>query len=67
VKIRDIVAAIEKESWIMVRMKGSHRQFRHAEKPGVITVAGHPNDDLAKGTLKSIWKKTGLVAREKKK
>jgi predicted RNA binding protein YcfA (HicA-like mRNA interferase family) len=29
-------------------------QFKHASKPGRVTVAGHANDDLAPGTLKSI-------------
>lgn len=44
----------------MVRMRGSHRQFKHTNKKGVITIAGHPNDDLAKGTLNSIFKQAGL-------
>jgi predicted RNA binding protein YcfA (HicA-like mRNA interferase family) len=29
-------------------------------KPGVVTVAGKPSDDLAPGTLKSIFKQAGL-------
>jgi len=44
----------------MVRMRGSHRQFKHNNKQGIITIAGHPNDDLAKGTLNSILKQAGL-------
>jgi len=43
-----------------VRQRGSHRQFKHTLKSGVVTVAGKPNDDLAPGTLTSIWKQAGL-------
>lgn len=44
----------------MIRMRGSHRQFKHNNKQGIITIAGHPNDDLAKGTLNGILKQAGL-------
>jgi len=27
-------------------MRGSHRQFRHAAKPGIITVAGNDNIEI---------------------
>jgi predicted RNA binding protein YcfA (HicA-like mRNA interferase family) len=39
---------------------GSHRQFKHPTKPGRVTVAGKPSDDLASGTLNSILKQSGL-------
>jgi len=41
-------------------MRGSHRQFKHAEKRGRVTVAGKQSDDLAPGTLNSILKQAGL-------
>ena len=44
----------------MVRMRGSHRQYKHAIKKGLVTIAGHLRDDLAKGTLNSILKQTDL-------
>ncbi len=40
--------------------RGSHRQFKHPTKPGRVTVAGKPSDDLASGTLNSILKQSGL-------
>jgi predicted RNA binding protein YcfA (HicA-like mRNA interferase family) len=40
--------------------RGSHRQFRHTLKAGVVTVAGKPSLDLPTGTLKSILKQAGL-------
>jgi hypothetical protein len=38
----------------------THRQFKHASKPGLVTVAGKPGDDLAPGTRNSVFKQAGL-------
>ena len=46
--------------WVLVRTRGSHQQFKHPVKPGVVTVAGSGNDDFAPGTLNSILKQAGL-------
>ncbi|MEK7349996.1 MAG: type II toxin-antitoxin system HicA family toxin [Nitrospirota bacterium] len=43
----------------LVATKGSHRQFKHQTKPGRVTVAGKPSDDLPPGTLNSIFKQAG--------
>ena len=40
--------------------KGSHRQYKHPAKIGRVTIAGHPNDDFAPGTLNSILKQAKL-------
>jgi predicted RNA binding protein YcfA (HicA-like mRNA interferase family) len=60
VKVRDLVWLLERDGWRLVRQRGSHRQYRHPSKPGVVTVAGKPNGDLAVGTLKSIFKQAGV-------
>ena len=39
---------------------GSHRQFKHPFKDGLVTVAGKPDLDLNPKTLKSILKQAGL-------
>lgn len=59
-KIRDVIKLLEKDGWQVVRQRGSHRQYRHARKPGLVTVAGKPNADLAPGTLNSIFKQARL-------
>jgi len=59
-KIRDVVKLIEKHGWYLDRTKGSHRQFRHPERPGAVTIAGQLNHDIAPGTLNSILKQAGL-------
>jgi predicted RNA binding protein YcfA (HicA-like mRNA interferase family) len=60
VKVRDAVKLIEDDGWYQVRTRGSHRQFKHPDKPGLVTVPGKAGDDLAIGTLNSILRQAGL-------
>jgi len=59
-KVRDVMKLIEEDGWYQAAQKGSHRQFKHPEKPGRVTVAGHPSQEMDKGTLNSILKQAGL-------
>jgi len=59
-KVRDVIHKIEEDGWYLVAMKGSHRQYKHAQKPGRIIIAGHPADEVAPGTLNSILKQAKL-------
>jgi predicted RNA binding protein YcfA (HicA-like mRNA interferase family) len=59
-KVRDVLRMIEGDGWYQVTQKGSHRQFKHPAKPGRVTVAGHPSQEMAKGTVNSILKQAGL-------
>jgi predicted RNA binding protein YcfA (HicA-like mRNA interferase family) len=65
-KIRDVIKIIEKEGWYQVYQKGSHRQYKHANKKGRVTVAGHPGDELAPGTLNSVFKQAGIKKTKSK-
>lgn len=56
----DILRLLHEDGWYLVKTRGSHRQFKHAAKPGRVTVAGKPSDDLASGTVNSILKQAGL-------
>ena len=58
--VREVLRIIEDDGWSMVAQKGSHRQYKHPTKTGRVTVAGHPKDDLAPGTLNSILRQAGL-------
>jgi predicted RNA binding protein YcfA (HicA-like mRNA interferase family) len=40
--------------------RGSHRQYKHATKTGLVTLSGKHGDDLAPGTLNSILKQAAL-------
>ncbi len=59
-KVRDIIKLIEEEGWELARTKGSHRQYKHPIKQGVVTIAGKPSMDVPKGTLNNILKQAGL-------
>lgn len=62
-KVREVIERLEGDGWFLVDTRGSHRQYKHPTKPGRVTVAGKPSDDLAPGTLNSIWKKAQLKGR----
>jgi predicted RNA binding protein YcfA (HicA-like mRNA interferase family) len=62
-KVRDVIRRLRNDGWVQVSQKGSHRQFRHATKPGKVTVPGNPSDDLPLGTYKSILRQAGLTER----
>jgi predicted RNA binding protein YcfA (HicA-like mRNA interferase family) len=59
-KVRDAIRLIEQDGWFLVATRGSHRQYKHPSKPGRVTIAGKPSDDLARGTLSSILKQSGV-------
>lgn len=60
-KVKEIISIIEKDGWCLARQKGSHRQYKHPVKKGVVTVATHKmSDDIAIGTLNSILKQAGI-------
>ncbi len=55
-----MIRLLERDGWYLAAMRGSHRQYKHPDKPGRVTVAGKPSHDLARGTLNSILKQAGL-------
>ena len=65
-KIRDVLKLIEADGWYKVKSKGGHRQYKHPTKPGRVTIAGHPNDDLGPETLNSIFKQARLPRPDRK-
>lgn len=62
-KVREAIDLILKDGWVLAATRGSHRQYKHPQKPGRVTIAGHPSDDLAPGTQASILKQAGLKER----
>jgi len=59
-KVKALLKILEKEGWYLARTKGSHRQFKHPNKSGLVTVPGKLSDELAPGTLASILKQSGI-------
>ncbi len=59
-KVRDAIRLIDQDGWRLVRTRGSHRQYKHPTKTGLVTVPGKFSDELAPGTLASVLKQAGL-------
>ena len=58
--MREVLRLLVDDGWHLDRVRGSHQQFTHPWKQGTVTVAGHPGDELACGTLNSILKQARL-------
>lgn len=59
-KVRDVIKRLQADGWYLDRIRGSHRQFKHLDKPGTVTVSGKPSVDVPIGTLKNIWRQAQL-------
>jgi len=59
-KYREFTRRLRDEGFRLEKQEGSHQKWVHPKKPGKVTVAGHPNDDIPEGTLKAMLKQAGL-------
>jgi predicted RNA binding protein YcfA (HicA-like mRNA interferase family) len=59
-KVRQAVRLIEQDGWRLVRTRGSHRQYKHPDKPGLVKIAGKESADLTPGTAASVLRQAGL-------
>lgn len=53
-----LIRRLKAEGWKQVHVSGSHHKFKHAGKPGHVTVP-HPKRDLPVGTVRSIYRQAG--------
>ena len=60
-KPREVSALLEGLGFAVVRQKGSHKQFRHADGRGT-TVPSHAGRDISPTLLRKIAKDIGLTA-----
>lgn len=59
-KVREVIDLLVQNGWRLVRIKGDHRVYYKEGSRRPVVVPGNMNDDLATGTLKSIFKEAGL-------
>lgn len=59
-KVKDLIALLESDGRILVRTRGSHRQYHHPEKPGTVTVSGKPSVEVPPGTLANALRQAGI-------
>jgi predicted RNA binding protein YcfA (HicA-like mRNA interferase family) len=59
-KVKEVIRLLEERGWYLARTRGSHRQFKHPNKSGTVTVSGKLSIDVPPGTLNSILKQADL-------
>lgn len=61
-KVREIIRLIENDGWYEVRQRGSHKQYKHTLKKGLVTIPIHRlSNDLSIGLQKSILKQAQIA------
>ncbi len=56
-----MIELIEADGWYLDRQKGSHKQFRHSDKKGVVTISDHGKGKMLDHfVVRSILKQAGL-------
>ena len=60
---RQIIAALEKVGFAIVRQKGSHIRLRHPDGR-VVTVPDHRGQDIGRGLLRKILRDADLTRDE---
>ena len=58
-KVREVVRLLERNGWVEMRSRGSHRHFKHPDRALVVTVPGNEGKELAPGTLKRYTQEGG--------
>jgi predicted RNA binding protein YcfA (HicA-like mRNA interferase family) len=66
VKVREAIRLIEQDGWVLSRTRGSHRQFKHPTRPGLVTIAGKLGKDLPVGLQRSILRQAGLLRDQRR-
>ena len=62
-KSREVIAALERAGFVVVRQKGSHVRLQH-EDGRVVTVPVHPGQDIGRGLLRKILRDAELSRDE---
>ncbi len=62
-KAEEVIRALGKVGFVLVRQSGSHAVFRHPDGRWA-TVPIHKGKDVARGTLRRILKDAGLSVEE---
>ena len=58
-KVKEVIKMLEDDGWYLIKIRGDHRQFKHPQKPGKVTISGKLSDDIDQFRLNSIWKQAG--------
>ena len=60
-RVKELIDIIEADGWYFIRQKGSHKQYKHPFKKGIVTIPDHgKNDELEHFLVNSVLKQVGL-------
>jgi predicted RNA binding protein YcfA (HicA-like mRNA interferase family) len=62
-KSQEVIVRLERLGFVAVRQRGSHKQFRHADRRGT-TVPVHKGRDISPVLLRKIARDIGTTAEE---
>jgi predicted RNA binding protein YcfA (HicA-like mRNA interferase family) len=62
-RAREVCTILERLGFTLVRQRGSHMQYRHADGR-VTTVPNHPGRDISPILLRQIARDIGMTAEE---
>jgi predicted RNA binding protein YcfA (HicA-like mRNA interferase family) len=54
----DIIREMVRAGWVLGRVRGSRRVFKHPDRPGHVVVA-HPKKDFGRGVVVAIRERAG--------
>lgn len=60
----EIQSALTRHGWVWVRTAGSHRIFKHASNPLLVTLPWHQARPVKHGILRQILKVAGVTEAE---
>jgi len=64
VNAAELLRALGRDGWQIVRQSGSHATLKHSTKSGYVTVPRHADVIIKPKTLASILKQAGLTVEE---
>ncbi len=63
-KPREVIRALERAGFFLHHATGSHRYFKHPDRPARLVTVPFHTKDLKRGTLAGIIKQAGLSLDE---
>ena len=57
---RQLIRAPRRAGFELHHVRGSHRYFRHPDRPGILVTIPFHNRDLKRGSLRAILRQAGL-------
>lgn len=55
---RKLMRMLEKDGWVLDRVKGDHHTFKHPDRREIISLT-HPRKDLPTGLARAIYRIAG--------